>query len=101
MMGEMVVMQSATELSVTRGQRTLTYKLDGSESTNPGGRGGEVKSKARVEGATIVIESSQMMGEMSMTTKETWSMDGSSLVITSVRSTPNGERTTKMVYEKQ
>jgi len=104
MMGEMVVKQSAAELSVTRGEQTSVYKLDGSESTNEGMRG-ETKSKAKVEGSTIVIDSTSSFegpnGSMTINSKEVWSMDGGSLVITATRSTPRGERTTKMVYDKQ
>ncbi len=104
MMGEMVVKQTAGELSVTRGEQTSVYKLDGSESTNAGMRG-ETKSKAKVEGATIVIDSTSSFegpnGAMTITSKEVWSMDGSNLVVTTTRTTPRGERTTKMVYDKQ
>ena len=96
MTGDMVVKQSATELSVTRGEQTIVYKLDGSEITIAGGRGNS-QAKARVEGATIVIETTRAMGEMTMTSKATWSIDGGSLVITTT--TPQGER--KQVYDKQ
>jgi hypothetical protein len=102
--GELVVKQTAAELSVTRGENTSVYKLDGSESTNQGMRG-ETKSKARVDGSTIVIDSTSSFegpnGAMTITSKEVWSMDGGSLVITTTRTTPRGERTTKMVYDKQ
>lgn len=97
MMAEMVVTQSATELSVTRGEQTVVYKLDGSETTVPGGRGGAATAKARAEGATIVIETTRMMNDQAMTTKATWAMVDGALVVTN--SSPRGE--TKMVYEKQ
>ena len=104
MMGELVVKQTAGELSVTRGEQTSVYKLDGSESTNAGMRG-ETKSKAKVDGATIVIDSTSSFegpnGAMTTTSKEVWAMDGGSLVVTTTRTTPRGERTTKMVYDKQ
>ncbi len=97
MMGDMVVTQSATELSVTRGEQTIVYKLDGSETTITGGRGGTSTAKARVEGATIVIETSRMMNDQPMTTTATWALADGDLVITNT--SPRGE--TKMVYEKQ
>jgi hypothetical protein len=82
----------------------MVDKLDGSESTNAGMRG-ETKSKAKVEGSTIVIDSTSSFegpnGAMTITSKEVWSMDGGSLVINTTRTTPRGERTTKMVYDKQ
>ena len=95
-MTDMVVKQSAAELSVTRGEQTIVYKLDGSEITITGARGNST-AKARVEGATIVIETTRAMNEMTMTSKATWSIDGGSLVITTT--TPQGER--KQVYDKQ
>lgn len=97
MMGDTVVKQTATELSVTRGEQTIVYKLDGTETTMTGGRGGTSTAKARVEGETIVIETSRMMGDQPVTTKAVWSMEGGSLVITTT--TARGE--TKMVYDKQ
>jgi len=100
MSGDIVVKQTAAELSVTRGEQVTLYKLDGSEITITGDRGNST-AKARVEGATIVIETTRAMNEMTMTTKATWAMEGGNLVITSVTATPNGDRTTKMVYDKQ
>jgi len=96
MMAEMVVKQTATDLSVTRGEQTVVYKLDGSEVTIAGGRGNS-QAKAHVEGATIVIETSRMMNDQTMTTKATWALVDGNLVVTN--SSPRGE--TKMVYEKQ
>jgi len=103
------VTQTATELTVEikRGENVqkLVYKLDGSESVNQVGRGGEVRSKARWDGAKLVIDSTQTMSmggnEMTITTKEVWELaaDGT-LTITTTRSTPQGERTTKSVYTK-
>ena len=96
MTGNMIVTQSATELSVKRGEQTVVYKLDGSEITIAGGRGNS-QAKAHVEGSTIVIETTRMMGDQSMTTKATWALVDGNLVITNA--SPRGE--TKMVYEKQ
>ncbi len=103
------VTQTATELTVEikRGEsvQKLVYKLDGSESVNPAGRGGEVRSKAHWEGAKLVIDSTQTMSmggtEMTITSKEVWELaaDGT-LTITTTRSTPQGERTIKSVYTK-
>ncbi len=59
------ITQSAAELAIERetpnGVVKSVYKLDGSESVNPGGRGGEVKSKAKWDGAKLVISSVQTM----------------------------------------
>jgi len=100
----MTIKAGANELTVQRGDQTTVYKLDGSEFTIPGMRG-EAKAKARLDGGKIVVESSQTMemqgNTMTMSSKETWAVEGGSLVITAVRTTPRGDRTTKMVYDKQ
>jgi len=81
------------------------YKLDGSESVNPGGRGGEVKSKTKWDGAKLVTTSVQTMNmqgnEVTIESTETRSLeaDGTMTVVT-VRKTPNGETTRKLVFKK-
>ena len=111
MMGDvtMTVTQTASELAIDRKMGEMSqksvYKLDGSESVNPGMRGGDVKSKAKWDGANLVIESTQtmstQMGDMTINTKDAWQIgtDGTLTVVTT-RSTPQGERTTKTVYAK-
>lgn len=83
--------------------RTSTYLLNGQESTNPGMRGSESKSKARFEGATLVIESTMAMGDATITTKEVRSLsaDGNELTVVRTSTTPQGEQTRKLVYDKQ
>jgi hypothetical protein len=99
----MTVTAGTNELTVQRGNQTIVYKLDGSEFTIPGGRG-EARATAGLVGGQIVIESSQTMAmqDNAMTTSstETWALDGEALVITTVRSTPRGDRTTTMVYDR-
>src|SRR5437868_8154021 len=64
--GSQTIKQSGTELSVTtegrQGPQTMTYKLDGSQSVNKVmGRGGEqeVKSTAKWDGSTLIIETTR------------------------------------------
>ncbi len=105
------ITQTGTELTlVTKfGEQTrnISYKLDGSESVNPGMRGGETKSKAKWDGASLVIESvsniSGPNGDMQITSKEvrTLSADSKTMTVVSTRMTANGETTRKTVYEKQ
>ena len=105
------ITQTATELTLVtkfgENTRTLTYKLDGSESVNAGFRGGETKSKARWDGATLVIESvsnvSGPNGDMQVTSKETRSLseDGKTMTVVNVSTSSMGERTRKTVYDKQ
>jgi len=106
-MGALVITQTATELSTEQSfgeqVRKATYYLDGRESTNPGGRGGETKSKARWEANSLIIESTSMMGENLVTTKSvrTLSDDGKTMTVVTTRPGPNGETTRKTVYDKQ
>ncbi len=105
----LTITQIDKELVVDRqtGERTqkLTYKLDGSESVNPGMRGSEVKSKARIEGGAIVNEGTQSIstpnGDMTIETKEVWSVSGNVLTIETTSKTPRGENTRKQVFAKK
>jgi hypothetical protein len=96
--------QSATELVMERetpnGVMKTVYKLDGSPSVNAGGRGGEVTSKSAWEGSKLVTKYTRTMGENSIDVVETRYMDGENLVVESVMKTPNGERTSKLVFKK-
>ena len=105
--GSQAIKQTATELSVEtqgrQGPQTMVYKLDGSTSTNKVmGRGGEqeVKSTAKWDGATLVIETTRDIQGMSITTKETRKMDGATMVVETATSTPQGEQKRKVVYNK-
>jgi hypothetical protein len=105
------ITQTATELviAVKMGEngRTMTYKLDGTESVNPGMRGGESKSKVKWDGDALVIETvhnvSGPNGDMQVMAKEvrTLSADGKTMTVVSTRQSPNGETTRKTVYDKQ
>jgi hypothetical protein len=105
--GPLTITQTATELVTeqTFGEqvRKATYYLDGRESTNPGMRGGESKSKARWDGNSLIIETTMMMGENAMTTKtvRTLSEDGKTMTTVTTRPGPSGETTRKAVFDKQ
>src|SRR5438552_11961858 len=80
--GSVTVKQTATELSITsegrQGPQTMTYKLDGSESTNQVmGRGGAqtVKSTAKWDGSSLVIDTTRDMNGTTVTTKEVRRLD--------------------------
>lgn len=98
--GPMVVKQTADALTTetTRGENkiTMTYKLDGSESTNTSmGRGGasmETKSTAKWDGSKLVITTKAGENE----SVQTWSMEGGNLVIEGT----GGRGPTKRVYKK-
>src|SRR5206468_9348896 len=76
------IKQTGNELSVTsegrQGPQTMTYKLDGSESTNQVmGRGGaqSVKSTAKWDGSNLVIETTREFQGTPITTKEVRRLD--------------------------
>jgi hypothetical protein len=105
------ITQTATELTLVtkfgENSRTAAYKLDGTESVNPGMRGGESKTKAKWDGATLVLEHVRNMsgpnGDMQVTSKEVRSLsaDGKTMTVVTTTQGPNGEMTRKMVYDKQ
>ena len=104
------ITQTATELTIVtkvgENTRTATYKLDGSESVNAGMRG-ETKSKAKWDGASLVIENVSNVtgpnGDMQVTSKDVRSLsaDGKTMTVVSTRQGQNGETTRKTVYDKQ
>jgi len=105
----LTIKQTGTELSVMsegrQGPQTLTYKLDGSESTNQMmGRGGAtpVKSTAKWDGSSLVIETTREFNGMSITTKEVRKLDdgGKEMQVETTAQTPNGEQKRKVVYTK-
>jgi hypothetical protein len=113
----LVIKQSGSELVVGR-KMTFNgeardsenkYALDGKESVNPGMMGrGEVKSKARWDGDKLVIESNQVFQTPNGDTREmksrdeyALSADGAVLTLTTTRTTPQGERTSKQVFNKK
>jgi hypothetical protein len=106
--GPITIKQTANELVIQsegrQGPQTLTYKLDGTESSNEMmGRGGTVAVKARAkwDGAKLVIESTRDMGGTTVTVTETRRLDGKDMVVeTSTSGGPNGPMTRKTVYTK-
>jgi len=103
------IKQTGAELAVTsegrQGPQTMTYKLDGSESTNQVmGRGGaqSVKSTAKWDGSSLVIETTRDFNGMSITTKEVRRLDngGKEMHVETTAQTPNGEQKRKVVYTK-
>jgi hypothetical protein len=96
--GPVTIKQTASDITI--GQ--ATYKLDGSESVNQmQGRGGatvEAKSKARWDGAKLVIETTRDMGGNTVTSTETRSLSADGTEMT-VETSFNGN-TRKTVFTK-
>jgi hypothetical protein len=105
----LTIKQTGTELSVMsegrQGPQTRTYKLDGSEGTNQMmGRGGAtlVKSTAKWDGSSLVIESTRDFNGTPITTKEVRRLDngGKEMVVETTIQAPNGEQKRNVVYTK-
>ena len=107
--GTVTIKQTGTELAITsegrQGPQTMTYKLDGSESSNQMmGRGGPqtVKSTAKWDGTSLVIETTRDFNGVPVTTREVRRLDsgGKEMVVEFTAQTPQGEQKRKMVYTK-
>ena len=100
------ITQTATDFTIERetpnGVMKTVYKLDGSESVNAMGRGGEVKSKSAWEGGKLVTKYSRTMGETTVEVTETRSLeaDGTMTVVTAMKGGPQGDMTRKAVFKK-
>jgi hypothetical protein len=81
MAGPMTVKQTATELSIERNMggnaMTTTYKLDGTETDVPAGRGGTAKASAKWDGSKLVITTKTQNGDQT----QTWSLADGKLTI--------------------
>jgi hypothetical protein len=95
------------ELKTADQSRTVSYYLDGRESHNAGMRGQDFVTKSRWEGTSLVTEGentvTSQMGEVKIKSKEirTLSDDGKTLTVVSTYTSPRGEVTRKLVYDKQ
>jgi len=102
----LTITQTAAEITLERetpnGVMKTVYKLDGSESVNAGGRGGEVKSKSAWDGSKLVTKYSRTMGEVTVDVTETRSLeaDGTLTVVSVTKGAPQGDMTRKVVFKK-
>lgn len=106
-----VITQTAEALTIEQktGEQALarTFHLDGRESMNAGMRGQQMKSTSTWEGAALVTTGTTSMdtpqGAMEIKTTETRTLseDGKTMTVVTVSRTPRGERTRKVVFERQ
>lgn len=110
----LVIHQSDTSLQIERQftgngdthSMTQVYDLTGKPSTNQMGRG-SFSTTSTWKNETLVSEGTQSMstqsGNFDMKVKEEMSLskDGKELTIKTTRSTPRGDRTSKLVFVKQ
>ncbi len=92
------------------GDSTMTYALDGKETTieqeTPRGKV-PVKLTGKSDAGKLHLASSRtmntQMGEMTMTTKETWelSADGKTLTVNRESTSPRGTNSSTMVFAKK
>jgi Tol biopolymer transport system component len=107
--GNVTIAQDANLLTQTRtGQdgtaRVTKYTLDGKESTNTFGQGGESKSTAKwsADGKSLTIVTKMNFNGNEMTSNAVWSLiDANTLSIVSTRQGQDGEVKTTMVYDKK
>lgn len=92
------------------GDGSVTYSLEGKEtSINLDGPNGPmpVKYRASIEGGKANLSSTRSfsgpMGDITITTKDTWSLsaDGKTLTIVREQSTPRGTNNSTMVFNKK
>ncbi len=108
--GTLVITQSLDLLTIEqqtpRGSRSVSYRLDGSESTSPGPRG-DLVTTSTWDGPTLLtvgtMKLSTPRGDFSMDLIEQRSLspDGHTLTVQSVRMLPFGEVASTLVYRKE
>jgi hypothetical protein len=111
--GDFTAKQEANLLTVERtrttqdGQTVTTsekYTLDGKETVNANQRGGETKSTATwsADGKSLNVVTTRDFNGNIMKTTAVWTLtSANTLTVTTTMSTPNGDRTTKAVYDKK
>lgn len=83
-------------------EANLKYTTDGKECSNEV-RGNPVKSTAKWDGDTLLIDSKAKFGDNDMTINDKWNLseDGKTLTVSRHIVSPMGEGDIKMVLEKQ
>ena len=97
--GPVTIKQTATDITIGM----ATYKLDGSEVTITGGRGGDAKAKAMWDGATLVVTTTRDIQGTTITMKDVRSLsaDGKEMtVVSTTAGMPQGGGSRKTVFTK-
>ena len=116
----LTITQTASQITIDRAMppgptapgatTSAVYKVDGSESTNALGDVFLSRSKVSWDGAKLVIATVKDLGQgpngmMSEDLKEIYSLDGGMLTVIATThntpSTPNGDQTRRLVYNKK
>jgi hypothetical protein len=102
----LTIRQTRQQLNVDRtmGQGQIyktVYSLDGTDSTNQTGPVA-TKSKASWEGNTLVLAGTSSVDDRPIgETKETFSLNGDTLIVETTRATPRGAVHSRLVYHKE
>jgi len=106
--GQMVITQSATDITVQRGNQTFTYKVDGSEM--PGPPGGETKSTMAWDGGRLIVTWTREFfagadrGYQTSSGRDVYTLSGDTLTVerttTNARGRNGGTQTVTSVYRK-
>jgi hypothetical protein len=97
--GPITIKQTATDILIGMNM----YKLDGSDMTITGGRGGDAHAKAMWNGATLVITTTREVQGTTITTKDVRSLsaDGKEMTVqTTAEGMPQGGGSRKTVFTK-
>jgi hypothetical protein len=104
----LTVVTTRTSSSGTTTTTTIKYTLDGKESLNiaagGGSAGGESKSIAKwsPDGKSLTIVTTRTVNDNTIRSTEVWSLiDANTLSRITTSPGPNGDRITKMVYDKK
>jgi hypothetical protein len=91
---QLVITQTATELTVARGTQSFHYALDGSET--PGPPGGETKSTVAWQGGALVVSWTReyfaglQAGYVRATGRDIYQLNGMMLTVVRTSTTPRG-----------
>ena len=97
----MSITADANTFTVTSGETTTNYRLDGQSATISTPRGGQATVKASWQGDRVVIETTNQGPEGPLVTTATWYMEGDALVRETNAPGPNGESISRKTYFKR
>ena len=101
---QLAIAQTPTEVTITQGAQSVTYKFDGTETFYF--QNGEVRATAAKDGGKLTVSwkrefyAGPAQGYTTTTGKDVYSLAGSVLTVERSTTTPQGTTTRKLVYNK-
>jgi hypothetical protein len=89
------------EITINSDTQSVKYKWDGSETVNVATTGGRTRSKARLVGPSLLIDTTTEDGSASFHETRTLSPDGKEMSVQIKAETAQGTVDHKLVYRKQ